>query len=320
MNGDVDTDSDKRSRKIEMRGVDLVTPRGVAIATNVSCKVTTDSPLMISGRNASGKTSFVRVLAGLWPHIKGELTTPSPRGSTLPGLKDVFVVPQRIHMCLGSLADQLTYPGRIPPEERTPDQEAQLMKLLDLVGIAYLVKRWAGDKDDVVTEAMGLDHVTRWEDVLSLVGDSHQFVFLRTCIVLRELGNECMCAATPYLAVCTIVLWQGEQQRLSLARMFYHEPTFGVLDECTSAVSVDVEETLYKSAIAQGITCITVSQRLSLPEFHTHELKMGENNQYGQTLRLISADDAAEANLRDGRHAAADIASMYQSSGNERTG
>jgi|EP01043_Picozoa_sp_COSAG02_P023013 ABC-type uncharacterized transport system fused permease/ATPase subunit len=102
--------------------------------------------------------------------------------------------------------------------------------------------------------------------------------------------------------------------------MFYHAPTFGVLDECTSAVSVDVEETLYKSAIAQGITCITVSQRLSLPEFHSHELKMGENNEHGHTLRLISANDAAEANLRDGRHAAAEIASMYQASGNERTG
>ena len=47
---------------------------------------------------------------------------------------------------------------------------------------------------------------------------------------------------------------------------------------------------------------------------------MGENNEHGRILRPISADDAAEANLRDGRHVAADIASMYQASGNERTG
>ena len=51
--------------------------------------------------------------------------------------------------------------------------------------------------------------------------------------------------------------------------MFYHAPTFGVLDECTSAVSVDVEETLYRSAIAQGITCITVSQRLRYTDTDT---------------------------------------------------
>lgn len=189
MNGDANTESDQKPRKIEMRGVDFVTPRGVAVATNVSCEVTTDSPLMISGRNASGKTSFVRVLAGLWPHSNGELTVPAPHGSTVPGLKDIFIVPQRIHMCLGSLADQLTYPGRIPPEQRTADQEARLMKLLDLVGIAYLVKRWAGDSDDVVKDAMGLDHVTRWEDVLSLVSHLPTLMYTHTLLlILRTVG------------------------------------------------------------------------------------------------------------------------------------
>ena len=53
-----------------------------------------------------------------------------------------------------------------------------------------------------------------------------------------------------------------------MARMFYHKPTFGVLDECTSAVSVDAEEQLYSSAHEYGITCITVSQRLGLERFH----------------------------------------------------
>ena len=41
-----------------------------------------------------------------------------------------------------------------------------------------------------------------------------------------------------------------------------------VLDECTSAVSIDVEESLYRSAVEKGTTCITVSQRLSLLELN----------------------------------------------------
>lgn len=49
-----------------------------------------------------------------------------------------------------------------------------------------------------------------------------------------------------------------------------------MLDECTSAVSIDIEEKLYAAAFDKGITCITVSQKMTLPKFHTQELRFGE--------------------------------------------
>ncbi len=70
------------------------------------------------------------------------------------------------------------------------------------------------------------------------------------------------------------VLSLGEQQRLGMARLFFHRPRFAVLDECTNAVSVDVERGLYERAAYYGITMVTITQRSGLVDFHTKELRL----------------------------------------------
>ncbi|ODQ55429.1 hypothetical protein SAICODRAFT_5376 [Saitoella complicata NRRL Y-17804] len=83
------------------------------------------------------------------------------------------------------------------------------------------------------------------------------------------------------------VLSGGEKQRINLARLFYHRPTFAILDEATSAVTSDVEGSMYRSAKDFGITLVTFSHRPTLLKYHNAQVKI-ENKEW--ELQKIGSD------------------------------
>ncbi|CAJ1384682.1 unnamed protein product [Effrenium voratum] len=64
----------------------------------------------------------------------------------------------------------------------------------------------------------------------------------------------------------------GQKQRLAFARLFYHKPSFVVLDECTNGISPDVEHDLYDRCTRLNLAVFSISHKIELKLFHDREL------------------------------------------------
>src|SRR5204863_9830419 len=76
------------------------------------------------------------------------------------------------------------------------------------------------------------------------------------------------------------VLSGGLQQRVAMARLFYHAPKYAILDECTSSVTLEIERVMYETAKSLGITLMTVSHRRSLWKYHKKILQFDGQGNY----------------------------------------
>ena len=276
---DVDKSSSARTNVIAFEDVSVGAPEPGGghrlLVERVSMVVEPGRNLLITGPNGSGKTSLLRVLAGLWAPLSGAVTTPSlpaGRAGAPPSGKAMMWLPQRPYLLQGSLRDQVVYPN-VALAESNAARIKRERRASRGAGAGAFSRSAARSSDNAVSSSAAEEEDER----------------VKRCLRLAGLGKF-VDGTIPGVGLNTRrlewndVLSGGERQRIGFARLFYHAPPFAILDEATSAINPDEEGTLYQAVIAQGTTVVSIAHRLELRECHELELKLLGDGEGGWEL------------------------------------
>lgn len=143
---------------IALQHVTILTPnREHLLVQALTLAITPGAGLLIVGASGSGKSSILRVMAGLWHTGSGEVQRPAD--------PDMLFLPQQPYLPPGSLREQLLY-----PHVNRPISDEELLQWLERVNLPTLADRFGG-----------LNVVLDWAKVLS-VGEQQRMAFARALL------------------------------------------------------------------------------------------------------------------------------------------
>ena len=85
-------------------------------------------------------------------------------------------------------------------------------------------------------------------------------------LYLMEIGKNCPLS----VSICSYCrkdyVSPGEMQKIAFARLFFHKPSFAVLDEATSSLSEEDEHYFYNILHQMGTTVLSIGHRSTIKQ------------------------------------------------------
>lgn len=97
--------------------VSIKTPRNEPLLKEINETFIHGNNYLIKGISGTGKSTFIRTLAGIWPYASGEVI--------FPAVNRIMYLPQKPYMPIGTLAEAILF-----PDKEHPELEAKLPTIL----------------------------------------------------------------------------------------------------------------------------------------------------------------------------------------------